>query len=496
MIDPTSNAVIATVMYVDTFPPHATFVNPCVSGVTNITYGTSYGGPQVSTVIIPPAYHGQQVLVSVIAANQGDNAFDSPLHVDNFRWILPPAPTGAITRASLGFAKQSNGASAQPHLSADGRFVAFDSGAENLVPGDTNGVRDVFVRDRQTGTTEIVSVSSAGVHGNANSRDPSISGDGRFVVFESWSYNLVANDTNNRKDIFLHDRLTGTTVRLNVSATGAEADRDSWQAVIATTGDFIAFESRATNLVTGDTNDKNDIYVVERLTGAIERVSISVGGPEANADCKQPAISAGGLYIAFETFASSLIPGDTNKKRDIIVRDRILGHLVRVSVDSAGGQSNQNSAEAALSFGGRFIAFESRASNLVLGDTNGKADVFVHDLILGTTERVSVDSTAGQGNGTSSECWISGSGQYVVFESRADNLVLSDNNDVDDIFLHNRQNGETRRISINATGVEGNDHSRNPVISINGLIIGFVSSSTNLVLSDTNIKDDIFISPN
>ena len=179
---------------------------------------------------------------------------------------------------SIGAEADSN--SYYPSISSDGRYVAFESGASNLVAGDTNGDSDIFVHDRTTGNTTRVSVDSAGAEADSESYSPSISGDGRYVAFYSYASNLVAGDTNGQVDIFVHDRTTNTTTRVSVDSIGAEGDSESVFPSISSDGGYVAFYSRASNLVAGDTNGDSDIFVHERTTNTTTRVSVDSSGAE------------------------------------------------------------------------------------------------------------------------------------------------------------------------------------------------------------------------
>ena len=235
------------------------------------------------------------------------------------------------------------------------------------------------------GTTERVSVSSGGAQGNWDSEDPAISADGRFVAFYSYSTSLVPGDTNDMYDIFVHDRQTGTTERVSVSSGGAQGNGDSGGEAISAGGRFVAFGSDASNLVPGDTNGVSDILVHDRQTGTTERVSISSDGAQGNEGIDlsniSSTISSGGRYVAFTLDASNLVPGDTNDVGDVFLHDRQTGKTRRVSVSSGGGQSdNYSCCGPAISANGRFVAFESEATNLVRGDTNSTDDIFVRIL--------------------------------------------------------------------------------------------------------------------
>jgi len=265
-------------------------------------------------------------------------------------------------------------------MSADGRIVAFWGLASNLVPGDTNYEEDVFVRDRSTGITERISVSSSGAEGNDQSGWPAISADGRVVAFQSRATNLVAGDTKGHSDIFVHDRTTGLTERVSVNSSGAEATGGSFLPAISPDGRVVAFQSLASNLVPGDTKGHPDIFVHDRSTGLTERVSVNPSGAEANGWSSESAISADGRVVAFSSYARNLVPGDTNNRSDVFVHHRSTGLTERVSVDSSGTEGNSGSGYPALSAEGQLVAFYSKASNLVAGDTNFVSDAFVHEL--------------------------------------------------------------------------------------------------------------------
>ncbi len=297
--------------------------------------------------------------------------------------VLADADLAATTeRVSVSSAEaEGNYRSNWSSVSADGRYVAFSSLADNLVAGDTNGVVDVFVRDRVTGITDRVSVSGAGEQGNDWSNWPSISADGRYVAFMSTANNLVAGDTNGSWDVFVRDRVSGETERVSVSSAEVEANGGSGGAVnllaISADGRYVAFLSEATNLVAGDTNGSNDVFVRDRVSGETERVNVSSAGAEANGPSGYSVISADGRYVAFMSDATNLVPGDTNGRADVFVRDRMAGETQRVSVSSAGVEADGRSDENSISADGRYVAFGSRASNLVPGDTNGTRDIFV-----------------------------------------------------------------------------------------------------------------------
>ncbi len=287
---------------------------------------------------------------------------------------------------------QANALSMSPSINGDGRFVAFTSDADNLVPGDTNGDRDVFVHDRLLGETIRMSVASQGSQANDISESPSISADGRYVAFASVASNLVFEDTNGHKDIFVHDRLTGQTTRVSVASDGGESDGRSDSPSISADGQYVAYVSVASNLVPGDTNLSWDTFVHDRLTGQTTRVSIASDGSEASSSGDRPSISADGRYVAFVSPNSNLVSGDTNGTSDIFIHDRANGQTKRVSVDSDGHEGNAPSNYPSISADGDIVAFESMASNLAPGDTEWTWDVFVHDRVAAQTTRLANDT--------------------------------------------------------------------------------------------------------
>ena len=345
--------------------------------------------------------------------------------------------TGTTRRVSLGAGgAQGNGDSSEPALSANGRFVAFYSEARNLVPGDTNGQADVFVRDRRTGTTRRVSLGSGGSQSNGASVQPALSADGRFVAFISDATNLVPGDTNGLTDVFVRDRQTGTTRRVSLGAGGAQGNWGSVEPAVSADGRFVAFTSLADNLVPGDTNGITaDVFVRDRQTGTTRRVSVGPGGVQSDGNSQFPALSADGRFVAFWSQATNLVPTDTNGTADVFVRDRQTGTTRRVNVGPGGVQANDISFYLALSADGRFVAFSSFATNLVPGDTNGSYDVFVRDRQKGTTRRVSLGPGGAQGNDSSYDPAVSADGRFVAFSSDASNLVPGDTNGFTDVFV-------------------------------------------------------------
>jgi Tol biopolymer transport system component len=378
-------------------------------------------------------------------------------------------------------------------ISPDGRSVPFVSEATNLVAGDTNGATDVFVRDRRAESTERVSVNSSAAQGNGDSEGGSLSADARYVAFYSGASNLVAGDTNDTDDVFVRDRQTGRTERISVNSSAAQSDGSSSGGSVSADGRYVAFDSEATNLVAGDTNGRWDVFVRDPRTGRTERVSVNSGAAQASHDSYDGSVSADGRYVAFESVAANLVAGDTNGATDVFVHDRHTGRTERVSVTSGSAQGNGDSDGGALSADGRYVAFFSVAANLVAGDTNGTGDVFLRDRRTGRTERISVNSSGVQGNGSSAAPSLSAHGRHVAFVSGASNLVCGDTNGTGDVFLRDRRTGRTKRISVDRTGAQGNGWSAGPSLSADGRHVAFTSVASNLVAGDTNGKMDAFV---
>ncbi len=342
--------------------------------------------------------------------------------------------------------------------------------------------------------TERVSLDSHAAQSNSWSWDTAISADGRFVAFSSQASNLVPDDTNASADVFVRDRATGTTERVSLDSNGTEGDDRSGSPAISADGRLVAFSSAAGNLVPGDTNSSYDIFVHDRATGTTERVSVHSNGTQGNGTSySRPAISADGRFVAFTSQASNLAPGDTNGRADVFVHDRNTGETTRVSLGANGAQGDSHSYAPELSTDGRFVAFYSYAGNLVPGDTNGETDVFVHDRQTGMTERVSLHSNGTQGNSDSFSPAISADGRFVAFASDAGNLTQGDENRKRDVFIRDRTAGTTKQVSVDACASQATADSWGPAISADGTVVAFQSEAKNLVADDTNSQRDIFV---
>jgi len=392
---------------------------------------------------------------------------------------------------------EANKYSYDPRITPDGRYVAFRSAATNLVPGDF-GSWDIFVYDRSTHTTERVSVAPNGTQANGCSSCPAISADGRFVAFDSNASNLVPDDINDTGDVFVFERHSDVMERVSVASDGTQGNGDSHRPSISADGRFVAFLSEASNLVPDDTNDVRDVFVFDRLTRAVERVSVAWDGTQGKGSYWEPSISADGRFVAFTSTASDLVPGDTNNFWDAFVYDRQTHTVERVSVGSDGSQHNTIACSTpSISADGRYVAFDSYSQGFVPGDTNQNCDVFVYDRLARRVQRVSVASDGTQGNGRSTDPCISPDGRYVAFYSEASNLVPGDTNGVTEVFVYDRNTETLRRVDVASDGMEANGSSGflsgRISISEDGVSVAFDSDASNLVPGDTNGFCDVFV---
>lgn len=389
---------------------------------------------------------------------------------------------------------QANDESYSTDISADGRYVLFTSLASNLVEDDTNGAYDVFVHDRQLEVTERVSVTTDDIEGNDTSNSLSMSSDGRYVTYYSRATNLVVGDTNNDDDVFLRDRQLGTTERISVATNGTQSNGDSKDASITADGRYVVFASRSSNLgVLGVADDNYHIFLRDRQESTTTDVVSFLAPATLNGDSYEGSLSADNTLVAFSSEATNLVAGDTNGNQDVFVFNRTTSLYQRASVSTEGVEANGESYGATISANGRYVVFESDADNLVEDDTNDATDIFVHDLQTGITERVSIASDGTESDDSVSGADISADGRYVVFDSESDTLVVGDGNEYGDVFLHDRETGETTIVSVSTTGEQGWSDSEGPSISDDGQRVVFYSEAENLVAGDNNSQGDLFL---
>ncbi|MCL4699720.1 MAG: PD40 domain-containing protein, partial [Burkholderiaceae bacterium] len=341
----------------------------------------------------------------------------------------------------------------------EGRFVAFVSSAD--LGGNAAGRRQIWWRDTLTGETRLISTDAAGNAGNADSGAPAISRDGLTVAFESSATNLVAGDTNGVRDVYVWSSAGGTlttgVTRASVGAGGAEANGESHDPTVSADGSVVAFASYATNLVAGTTVTGTNAYRRVMASGATTLLSLGLNNTGVGGG--KPAISADGNRVAFWSFAANIAAGDTNGLWDIFVYDHTAGTRQRVSLTHTGGERNQGTESAsrivapAISGDGRFVAYATTASNVVPGDTNGMQDVFVVEVDTGTVQRASVASDGAQGNADSPTSQgerpaLSHDGTWVAFSTTATNLgVPTTTTGIGNVLMRHRTSGETRAVT-------------------------------------------------
>ncbi len=334
-----------------------------------------------------------------------------------------------------------------------------------------------------------VSVSSAGAEANDFNGHAAVSGNGRFVGFLSKAFNLVPGDTNQKEDVFVHDRVTGATERVSLTPAGGQFPDLSGKPSLSDDGSLVAFMGRLA--------DDDDVWVRDRISGTTQPISPAT---PLNGRCFDPMLSGDGRWVAFvnnngESQQVYVYDRDSNEKIDVFLHDRQTGATTRVSLSAGGNEGNDDSIDAAIAADGRWIAFSSKAENLVPGDDNGKSDVFVVDTQTGAIQRVSVNP---QGGEVDKESWLprlSADGSYVVFSSLSDDLVSGDSNGKEDVFRRDLVTGVTIRVSLGLGSTNPNEFSTAPALANDAPVVAYTSKASNLVPSDDNDKEDVFVAP-
>ncbi|MEV6977454.1 hypothetical protein [Kitasatospora sp. NPDC093806] len=450
----------------------------------------------------------------------------------------PGSPWAATTRVSTGTAgAQPDGASWANGLSADGRYAVLGSDATNLVPGDTNGKTDVFVRDLLTGRTERVSLTSTGAQADGASYDGSISANGRYVVFTSTAA-LVPGDTNGTEDIYLRDRFTGRTERLTAGdPNSAQADRNSFMPSISWDGRYVAFASTRTDLVPGGSPSLANVYVTDRRTGDTRLITVGADGTPADRPSTAPVISGDGSTVGFTSKATNLLPATEGRPSGFAagsvesgdsgdsVDDHVPGRPARAAIDSpstgaraeilkprhypfyvhrlatgktSGASIDQSgellgSSAGSLSPDGRYAVFSLPLPNSP--DSTGwqrHFEIFVRDLRQGTVRQLPPVLPGTATTGSSYGGVMAAGNRWVYFVSDAENLVPGDTNQVDDIFRHDLWTGRTERLSVSSDGAQTTGSSSGPIVDALGTTVLFTSDDGTLVPGDTNTASDAF----
>lgn len=461
--------------------------------------------------------------------------------------------TTLASRSSSG--AQGNADSLIPSISPDGGAIAFYSGATSFGDATPDPVciptpnldlcrPALYLRDRRLHrvsrmdkaptTNPVQEYTPLPLRAERITVTGSMSEGGRYVAFWSTTSTFVENDTNESYDVFVRDRVSNKVERVSVSSTGQQGNENSYEAALSIDGRYAGFASAANNLVPRDTNAVPDVFVRDRYTDKTVRVSVSSAGEQANMSRSEsfPAesgsrlisMSANGRYVMFRSVASNLVPNDTNQAADVFVHDLRTRKTIRVNVSSSEAQANADTRHPVglpqwnVSDDGRYVFFNSDASNLVTNDQNGAEDIFVRDTVRGTTHRVSVSSSGGEAEfgvgdrdlGSTSGNYIANAsvvptntaalsyaatpdGRFVVFSSDSTDLVPRDTNETTDIFLRDLATGTTTLVSLASNGGQGNGPSNDPILSADGRFVAFDSESSNLVPGDANGYDDVFV---
>ena len=396
--------------------------------------------------------------------------------------------------------KAGDGRSAIPIVSPDGNNVAFYGESSTFVAKDTNGLSDIYIKNLKSGAVTLVSQSASGLIANGQSLFPTFSPDGSKIAFESQASNLVTGDSNGAFDVIIKDLKTGTLRIASTNEAGTIGNGASGGPSFSPDGKSVAFYSSSTNLVANDRNSKDDIFVKNLVTGKVTLVSSDKNGKAANDFSNHAVFSPDGKKVMFFSVASNLVANDTNNTADIFLKDLTTGAITRISETKSGTQGNGHSylpqfspnSKQVFSKDGSKVLFTSEASNLVAGDTNGVADVFLKNLKTGTITRVSTGDGGKQSNGLSDYAAFSPDGNKVAFESRGSNLASGDSNGVFDVFVKDLLTNKTEWVTHTATGAPGNFNSGAPVFSPDGATLYFSSLAGNLVAGDSNNFYDVF----
>lgn len=393
----------------------------------------------------------------------------------------------------LGQDAGANGGSFEPSVSGDAQWVAFESEASNLVSSDTNSASDIFVVREDSTVMEPVSVVSAGSTANGASWDASISSDGGLVVFTSESSDLVGEYNPAAWDVFLRNRASGSTILVSKGLVGP-ANGSSWSPEISGSGRFVVFVSAATNLVASDQNGLPDVFIYDSVSGHTELVSRSLVGSAASGESNEPAISFDGRYVAFASNAEDIASTRPNGVTDVFLLDREAGVTAQISVPVNDlFASNGDSFAPTISGNGKHVGFVSTANNLSVPDVNGFADVFVYDVESGDMDLVSKGWLSWPANGPSTSPSLGWDGKKIAFQSSASNLAPHDDNGLVDVFVLDFHSARPRLISSN--GVSGGSGiSASPSMSFDGSRIAFESAAEDLVFNDANDQWDVFVS--
>lgn len=461
-------------------------VSPCIAAQSNMI---KIGFRSAHPMDFDEDIYG---LYDIFARNMNNNTTTRITNAD----LGGPYPVHAGVKSSLDPSSSNTGRYIA--FSTNAQNLGFDP---SLLEPDKNLdlIQSQIIRlDQQTGLVTPISLNISGKYSNSSSDEPSINSSGTLIGYSSYATDLVADDTNNLKDIFVSE-VSGQTYRVNVASDGSESNGLSIHPAIASQSRIIAFESSATNLVTNDNNNRSDIFIHELDSAVTERVSISTLGVESDQHSRSPAISQDGRYVVFENSSDVLVTGDTNNSQDIFMRDRQTNETVLVSLDDAGIQANGGSSHPDISANGRYVVFQTSANNLVQDDTNAQQDIYRKDMQTGQIERISLDISGAQfSNVDSIMPKMSSNGQFVAFITETPlsdpnkNYSKGVSNQVFNVYVRDLAKQMTRKLSDTQNG----DNLIEPIysmdISDDGSTVLFATESRAFTLQDNNNNSDIY----
>ena len=410
------------------------------------------------------------------------------------------APTGPVLASAAEDATVGDAPSYEGAVAPNGRFGAFTSDASDLGVGASGGLANIWFRDMRGGPAELLSTGTGGGQANSDSYYPSLSNNGRYVVYESYADDIVGGETNGYCNVYLLDRRTGSVTRLSESMNGGGGDWDSYVygASISGNGRWCVLYSAALDLVDVPTGEFYQVYLYDRVAGTLALVSRNAAGDAANDNCYDPSISANGRFVVYYSYADNLTEGLGVSNGNVFLFDARTGTTRVVTRSVTGGEpAGGGSYDPVVSNNGRTVAYYSFAGNLVEGDGNAVSDVFITDMSRGTTVRISNGLLGAEADLHSYSPGLSSSGRVLVFYSRASNLVEDDGNAMGDCFLRNAKTGELKRLTVTASGEEGNGDSYffAPSLSSNGKWLLVTSTSDNFAAGDDNETYDDFLVP-
>ena len=417
----------------------------------------------------------------------------NPLPTNSPAPVAPTLPLVLASRSSSSL--PGNEPSRSPSISADGRFIAFVSTATNLVANDTNQCADVFLRDLQAGTTVRVSETTAHIGGNADSSQPVISANGQFVAFTSLAKNLVAGDPNTFEDVFIYNRTTRALELAGARNAGGWPSGASSSPSISADGRYVAFQSNARNVAGTDNNAVNDVFLRDRTAKTTELISRTSSGSAGSSVSEAPSLSADARYVAFHSFAFNLVANDNNGNYDVFVRDRTAKTTTLASATPGGSSANADSGLPRISADGRYVAFESFASDLVTGSATAVSQIYLRNLAARTNRRVTNFPDFQPLTGNHYLEAISGDGRFVAFTTDTAHLPPSAGTPLAIYrpFLFDQHLGTLTALAFSPAGYPAENNTFDTALSPDARFVAFASWGSRLTPADGNGVADVFV---